>query len=116
MSTIQEIRKLLDGTAQEGTTEEVGLSALVHIVPSSIQKDLVRSIVMEMPMAAVMRDFGAVVARVLGDELLIRGLSPSSYADLPEIPEMLASEIAKEMSRLPAEFVSSFLSHFRMKG
>jgi hypothetical protein len=110
--TIEELKTIL-ATKQEATMTTTGQ---VLITPSSINKMLARNIAKELPLVPVFKDLGAVVARVLGDELLARGMRPADYADLDEMPEMLAQMVAQELSRIPEEFISSLMIHLKMKG
>ncbi len=87
----------------------------VLIRPSKLSLDVAQQAVRGMPLDGLYRDIGAVAARVLADEMESRSLRPADYADIPELPKVVAKRIVGYLLR-SEEFARSFSDHLTARG
>ena len=65
----------------------------VLVQPSQLSLDLVSQVVRQMPLDQVNLQLGKIAAIHLANELELQGLKASDYADLPELPSIIAKRI-----------------------
>jgi hypothetical protein len=92
-----------------------GGTGAVLIRPSKLSLDVAQQAVRGMPLDGLYRDIGAVAARVLADEMESRSLRPADYADIPELPKVVAKRIVGYLLR-SEEFARSFSDHLTARG
>lgn len=85
----------------------------VMIAPSSITHQQASECVEKVNLSPLLRDLGLIMARELENELRTCGLRPADYAGLPNLPDILASRIAKALTKVPPEFANAFTDHLR---
>ena len=83
--------------------------------PSTISLEIAKQAVQAMPLDALYRDFGAVAARVVADELESRALRAADYANLPELPEVVAKRVVGYLIR-SEEFSRAFIQALSARG
>jgi len=83
--------------------------------PSKLSLEVAQQAVRSMPIDGLYRDVGAVAARVLADELESRSLRPADYANLPDLPKVVAKRIVGYLLR-SEEFARSFSEHLAARG
>ena len=108
----KELRKLL------GVDEQFISAGTVFVAPSTVTRAVAANVVKSLPLDPVLSDLGVVMARVLGDALLAKGLRPADYAELPELADGLAAALVTRLqeSPPPEKFSASLVSQLRMKG
>ena len=83
--------------------------------PSALSASLAEEVVKQMPLDAVYRDLGAVAARVVADEMDIKMLRPADFANLSDLPGVVAARIVEHLGK-SEEFAASFRRHLKARG
>jgi hypothetical protein len=92
-----------------------GGTGAVLIRPSQLSMEVAQQAVRSMPLDGLYRDVGAVAARILADELESRSLRAADYADLPDLPKVVAKRIVGYILR-SEEFSRSFAENLSARG
>lgn len=98
-----------------GPPRPVG-TARVLTSPSRLSKETAEKLCQELSLDVVMRDLGAVAARVIADSLEELGLRAADYADLESIPKTLAKRIADEVQKNPESFNKALVDQLALRG
>ena len=96
--------------------EHLQVAGRVMIMPSRMTTDQAETLVSKMSLAPVMRDVASVAAREVTNVLLLHGLRPADYADLPELPTMVAKKLVDTLNGVPEEFSNTLADTIRMLG
>lgn len=83
--------------------------------PSKLSLEVAQQAVKAMPLDGVYRGIGAVAAQGLADELESRKLRPADYAELPDLPKVVAKRLVGYLLR-SEEFAKSFSEHLAARG
>lgn len=67
-------------------------------------------------MAPILKNIGIGAAKEICDELERMGLRAADYADLPDMPELVAARIGAELVKAPTDFVAALLEQMRLRG
>ena len=110
-----ELKKQLDEIFGGNMNVAPGGTGAIMIRPSTLSLDIARQAVKEMMLDGVYRDLGAVAANALADELEARSLRPADYADLPELPKVVAKRIVGYLLRSD-EFARSLSENLAARG
>jgi hypothetical protein len=92
-----------------------GGTGAVLTTPSELDLEIAGQSVKAMPLDGLYRDFGAVAARVVADELESRQLRAADYAALEELPRLVSKRIVGYLLRSD-EFSRSFRRHLAARG
>lgn len=82
---------------------------------SKLDMEFAEKVISVIPLDAVFRDLGVVVARELADEFERRGLKPSDYKHLEGLTQKVASKIAKNVTKSEV-FNRALREHLGMRG
>lgn len=91
-------------------------SATALITPSTLTKDLAKSLAESVALDPVMHDLAVVVAKALGTKLITSGLRPADYAGLDDIPDGLIERIIEELAQKPDLFFKTFQVTLKLQG
>lgn len=83
--------------------------------PSKLSLDVAAEAVKTMPLDAVYRDLGAITAQVLADELEGHSLRAADYANLPDLPKVVAKRVVGYLLR-SEEFARAFSEQLAARG
>jgi len=109
------LRQQLDEIFGASMNVAPGGTGAVLTRPSKLSLDVADQVVRRMPLDGLYRDVGAVAARVLADELEQASLRPADYADLPDLPKVVAKRIVGYLLR-SEEFARSFSEYLAARG
>lgn len=108
-------RRLREDVFGSGMQTAPGGTGAVLTRPSTISLEIAKQSVQAMPLDALYRDFGAVAARVVADELESRALRAADYANLPELPGIVAKRVVGYLVR-SEEFSRAFIQALSARG
>lgn len=83
--------------------------------PSKLSLDVARDAVRSMPLDGLYRQIGIVAANVLSDEMYQRQLRAADYANLPELPKVVAKRIVGYLLRSEV-FAQAFSDQLTARG
>ena len=109
------LRQQLEDVFGTGAQVAPGGTGAVLVRPSKLSMDLAGQVVREMPLDGLYRDLGVVAARLVANELESRGLRPADYANLQELPQVVARRIGGYLLR-SGEFSTSFVQNLTARG
>jgi hypothetical protein len=110
-----ELERQLTEVFGGGMNVAPGGTGAVLTRPSKLSMGVAEQAVRGMPLDGVYRDLGAVAARVLADELEARSLRAADYANLPDLPKVVAKRLVGYLLR-SEEFARSFSEHLSARG
>lgn len=108
---LEELRRVLDDKH-----ENLNSTAKVLTLPSGVTREVASQAIEALNLAPVLRDVGLMLAREISDELERMALRPADYADLPDMPQLVAARLGAELSKAPTEFVEALLEQMRLRG
>lgn len=111
-SAIEDLQSVFGAPKEEGYTT----TAKVMILPSGVTKDVASQAIEQIDLTTIMRDIGVILAREISDELQRMALRPADYADLPDMPQMVAARVAGELAAAPPEFVTALIDYIKLRG
>ena len=97
-------------------TEGYTTTAKVMILPAGVTKDLAAQAIEQIDLGPILRDFGVILAREIANELERMALRPADYADLPDMPQMVAARVAGELAAAPPEFIGPLIDNIKLRG
>jgi hypothetical protein len=109
------LRQQLEDVFGTGAQPAPGGTGAVLIRPSKLSMDLADQVVREMPLDDLYRGLGAVAARLVADELEKRGLRPADFANLPDLPAVVAKRVGGYLLR-SSEFSEAFIQNLTARG
>jgi len=83
--------------------------------PSKLSMDIAQQAVKEMPLDGIYRGLGSVAAEVLANELEMKALRPADYANLPDLPKVVAKRLVSYLLR-SEKFARSFSESLAARG
>jgi hypothetical protein len=92
-----------------------GGTGAVLVRPSQLSLDIAEQVVEEMPLKEVCWDIGAVVARIVADNLEAQRLRAADYADTPDLSKVMARRIVDKLMKSEA-YSQSFSEHLAKRG
>lgn len=112
---INELKRRLEEIFGGNMNVAPGGTGAVLTRPSKLSLEVTQQVVRAMPLDGVYRDIGAVAARFVADELERNSLRAADYANLPDLPEVVAKRIVGHLLR-SEEFARSFSEHLSARG
>ena len=112
MSTLDDLRKIL----QEPLGEAYVSTGRVLTLPSGVTTEVAAQTIASMDLTQILKDIGSVAAMQIAQDLEAMALRPADYALLPNLAEMVAQRIAKELAKVPTEFTSALVERMKLRG
>lgn len=84
--------------------------------PTELTREIASQLIQKIDLSVVLRDIGIIVAREISSELEKVSLRAADYADLPDMPQMVAARLGSELSVAPNDFVNALLEQIKLRG
>lgn len=110
--TLDELKKIFGEPTSEGFVS----TGRVLTLPSAVSGEIANQVIATMDLTQILKDIGAVVAQQLATDLEAMALRPADYALLPDMPQMLAQRVAKELAKAPTEFTAALVDRLKLRG
>lgn len=110
-----ELKQQLDEIFGGDMNVAPGGTGAVLIRPSKLSLDIAREAVRGMPLDGLYRQIGVIAANTLADEMETRSLRAADYANLPDLPKVVAKRIVGYLLR-SEEFARAFSDQLTARG
>jgi hypothetical protein len=84
--------------------------------PSEVSKELALQAIESMDLSQIMKDLGALVAGQIAIDLSAMSLKAADYANMPDMPQMVADRLGKEIQKAPTQFVAALIENLKLRG
>jgi hypothetical protein len=91
-------------------------TAVASVTPSSVSHAQARDVAKRCVLDGVLRDLGAIAARVVADELEASGLRAADYAQFDDVATIMQERIVKELQANPRKFSMALAEFLQMRG
>lgn len=109
---LEQLRAVFPAPKEEGFTS----TATVMNLPSGVTRDLAAQAIDYIDLDPILRDLGGLVAREIANELETMALRPADYVDLPDLPKIMATKVARSLSATPEVFVRALIEQLKLRG
>lgn len=92
-----------------------GGTGAVLTTPSTLSMELAQQVLKAMPLDALYREMGSAAAQHLADELEAKGLRAADYAQLEDLPKVVAKRLVGYLLR-STEFARGFTETLKARG